>query len=556
VAVERQGYCPLHPKLPPARSGELPLIVAPGANYAYDVLAQVGLAAYLDCHQGEEIRAEMACHHHLEIPSSTVSYLARKFVAYFQIVHQESIGLLRARMHDRGGYILHIDGTCEEASRVLLIAMDSLSGQVLESRKIGSENEEEVRGVLKEVRRHWGLPMATVHDLKRCLITAVAEVFPGTPQFVCHYHLAADVGKDILSPHEDHLRRLFRRTKVRPKLRALVRSLKVFAVSEDTGQHRVTALLGLRSQKMFRDHCTPEATKGAVHALASWVLAFSQDGEGYGFPFDMPYLNFYDRVLVVHQALSQERDLRPRRSRGPLGPLKRLGQILDTVVEGEEALEFRRIVRETRKDLRVFHRFRAALRVCPKGQRNRGRGEDAPGVLSARRHKAILEGLRASLNRQARRGSPSERASRIVVEHLDKYWPYLFGHVLRTGSKRVVVPRTNNVEEDLIGVVKCQCRRLHGRGHLSRDIEVMSPAVPLILNLNNPEYCQTVYGGREPEKIAERFSLVDPQAPARLLKVWKEERISRRLPRKLERLKSLPRQVARFLSVAVRELAE
>jgi len=45
---------------------------------------------------------------------STVSYLARKFIAYFQVVHQESIGLLRADMQSRGGYILHIDGSCED----------------------------------------------------------------------------------------------------------------------------------------------------------------------------------------------------------------------------------------------------------------------------------------------------------------------------------------------------------------------------------------------------------------------------------------------------------
>ena len=70
---------------------------------------------------------------------STVAYLARKFIAYFQVVHQQSIGRLRADMQSRGGFILHIDGTCEEGSGVLLVGMDSLSGQVLESRKISSD---------------------------------------------------------------------------------------------------------------------------------------------------------------------------------------------------------------------------------------------------------------------------------------------------------------------------------------------------------------------------------------------------------------------------------
>lgn len=85
LAIERQGYCPEHPGLPPARSRELPRIVAPGSNHAYDVIAEVGLARFIQCRQVEEIRNELARHHKIEVRSNTVSHLARKFVAYFQV---------------------------------------------------------------------------------------------------------------------------------------------------------------------------------------------------------------------------------------------------------------------------------------------------------------------------------------------------------------------------------------------------------------------------------------------------------------------------------------
>jgi hypothetical protein len=431
--------------------------------------------------------------------------------------------------------------------------MDSLSGQVLESRKISSENHEEVKGVLRDVRRGWGIPLAVVHDLRKALISAAGEVFEGVPQFICHYHLAADVGKDILGPHADRLRRLFRHTKVKPKLRALVRSLKVFATSQDTGDLIVTSILRAQSKKKLQTHCTPEAVKGAVHALASWILAYSQDGEGYGFPFDMPYLNLYERILKVHDAIDHVRASWPDRKRGPLGTFTRFAEILDSVVTGEYAAEFRQAVVETKKDMKIFDRFRSALRICPKGGKGKA-NEDAPPVLSARRHKKILKDLRTSLKRQARRKGPAARACTIVVQHVDKYWKYLFGHVRRSGSRRIVVPRTNNIEEGLLGIVKRQCRRLHGRGHLSRDIEAMSPATPLLINLRNSSYCQTVYGGQEPEKIAARFSAVDPKKPAQLLKAWREDRAATKMPGKLASLKTLPKQVARFLSVAAKAL--
>jgi hypothetical protein len=461
-------------------------------------------------------------------------------------------------MRDRGGYILHVDGTCEEGSGVLLVCLDSLSGQVLESRKISSENHKEVKRVLKDVRRDWGWPLAIVHDMRRSLITAAGEVFKGTPQFVCHFHFAADVGKDILSPHVDRLRKLFRRTKIRPKLYALVRSVKKYALCQENGEHVVSSLLDLRSSKKLREHCTPEAAKGAAHVLASWILAYSQDGDGYGFPFDLPYLNFYKRILRVHEMLSRSNELCPKsnRKRGPLGPLNRLQRILNIVVKGEASGEFQEIVAEMKRDLRIFDRLRSRLRICPKGGKERRNDEGSVKPLGPRAHRSLLKKLRDSLQEQGRRNPASKRASKIVVDHLDKYWEYLFGHVVKIDSRKIVVPRTNNVEEGLFRTIKRQCRRLHGRGHLCRDIETMSPATPLVLNLCNPSYYETVYGGNDPEKIAQRFSAVDATKPARLLKKWRQEKWSKKMPRKFERQKNLPQKLERFISFAMKELRQ
>jgi hypothetical protein len=553
VAIERQGYCPDHSDLPPARSAKLQRIVPPGCNIAYDVIAHIGLARFVNCRQCEEIQFELSRRCGIEVPVRTISELTQKFVAYFQAVHRDSIKLLRREMRERGGYILHVDGTCEEGSRVLLVCLDSLSGQVLESRKIGSENHDEISQVLQGVRRDWGEPLAVVHDLRRSLITATADVFPGRPQFVCHYHFAADVGKDLLSSHVDRLRRLFRRTKVRPKLRALCRSLKQFAASPDSGEPVLRSVLGATSTKNLREVSTAAVVKGTVHALATWILAFSHSGDGYGFPFDVPYLTLYDRILEVHKVLREASPSWTVNNRGPLGTFRRLKEILDTVVASEHTSQFLAIVADTKRDQKIFERLRSALRICPKGGTKRRNDDGASSTLSSARHKAVLKNLRRSLKRRGRVGA-SQKACNIVVQHLDKYSDFLFGHVLRKRSGQIVVPRTNNIEESLFRSVKRQCRRLHGRGHLSRDIDDMLEAVPLVLNLRNASYCQTVYGGAEPQRIADRFSVIDPRVPAQLLKSWRHEKLLVRLPRKFESLKDLPQQLARFIDVAYTEL--
>ena len=519
----------------------------------YDLIARVGLARFLECRQCEEIQAELSREAGLVVSVRTISELSQKFVAYVQAVHRESSQRLRTEMRNRGGYILHIDGTCEEGSRVLLVCLDSISQQVLESRKISSENAEEVAQVLREVRHHWGCPLAIVHDLRKSLFTAAAQTFPGVAQFVCHFHFAADVGKDLLSSHVERLRNLFRRTKVRPKLRALCRSLKKFAVAEESGEHVLRSILDVQSTKELRNLSTPEAVKGTVHALASWILAFSASGDGYGFPFDVPYLTFYHRVLEVERLLRAVRAKGAVPKRGTLGSVQRLQEILEIVVASQYTAEFRRIVAATKRDQKIFEQLRSALRICPPGGTQRRLDEGTSNLLSSSRHRKLLEDLRCSLKRKARRGA-SQEACQIVVEHLDKYWDYLFGHVLKKRPEAIVVPRTNNVQESLFRTIKRQCRRLHGRGHICRDIEDMFEASPLVLNLRNARYCETVYGGSDYQRIAERFSSVDPSVPNQLLKNWRKEKLSAKLPRKFEREQGLPQRLARFIGVAFKQL--
>ncbi len=549
--MERIGLSPGHPELPDVRSRELARVVAEGANYAYDVIVRLGTAHYLECRQYPEIKEELVSRHALEIPVRTIGHLARKFVAYVQVVHEESIPLLKRDMTRRGGYILHVDGTCEEGSGVLLVSMDSLSGQVLDSKKIASENAKEVGAALEVVRESWGTPLSVVHDLGRALFLAVAEVFPGVPQLVCHFHFAADVGKDILDGGVDRLRRLFRKTRIRPKLGAVARSLREFAVQSD-GAHVVQAVLEGLPVDPAEAALSEEEGLGIVQGMVSWILAFSRAGDGYGFPFDVPYLELYERIVAVREVLADIRTTWPEKTERVTDALGRVYRILETATAGEYASEFESIVREIRRDRSVFEELREDLRICPKEGKGRRNDEGAPETLSPHRHRAILTHLRNRLGWRARRDEGAARACRIVIDHVDKYLPYLFGHRIAKEPHAIVAPRTNNVAEQMFRKVKRGCRRLHGRGHLALDVSEMPAGTILLENLKDPEYCQTVYGGMGEERMAARFSTVDPRAPKLVMETWKKDRRTSRLPRKLEKTKDLPSRLEPILRAACR----
>lgn len=551
LAVEVVGFCPAHPDLPAVRSPELTRLVKSGGNHAYDLVVRIGTAHFLERRQYAEIQMELATRFGLEIPLRTIGYLAREFVAYVEVVHHEAIPLLRRDIARRGGYVLHVDGTCEEGSRVVLVCMDSVSSQVLESKTIGSENTAEVKSVLARVREEWGDPLAAVTDLRQSLLRAVGEVFPGVPQFVCHYHLAADVGKDILGDGVAHLRRLFRLVRLRPKLGVVERSLREFALDAG-GSHVLGCLLdGISRGEDIRS--LPESTAlGAIHGLASWVLAFSRAGEGYGFPFDVPYLVLYERVVAVHELLVEVQGrCRPEEDRVSK-ELSRVRRILAPVIEGEHAPEFSRVATELKRDRKVFEALRDRLRICPRGGKKRRNDEGGPAVVAPDRHQTILANFKLSLETKSRWKTTAARACRIVVAHLDKYWPYLFGHRLK-GDHGIIVPRTNNLEEQEFRKVKRGCRRLHGRGRLRQDVDEMPAGVVLLQNLRHPEYRATVYGGYEESHMAERFSRVDPSLPVEVMRGWKKERAVTRLPRTLERMKSLPGEILALLTGACRK---
>jgi hypothetical protein len=80
----------------------------------------------------------------------------------------------------------------------------------------------------------------------------------------------------------------------------------------------------------------------------------------------------------------------------------------------------------------------------------------------------------------------------------------------------------------------------------------MPPTTPLLQNLTNSSYCQTVFGGIEPEKIAAVFSHVDPKAPAKLMKTWRQEKLLTAIPQQIESQKDFPQQLAAFISLAAK----
>ena len=510
-------------------SEELRSVKPSRSRFGYDVLVYVGRAMFGECRNEEDIQ------HHLKlkrigISRREISYLAQKFVIYLSIAHRQSQREVKKLLGRNGGYILHLDATCEGDSPHLMCGLDEITEIVLENTKLSSERVETIVPFLQEIKALYGSPISTVHDMGKGICTAVHQVFPRTPDFICHYHFLADIGKDLLGADNQRMRSRLRKHGIQGTLRKRARQWSQSAWENPT---LVQALLDC-VQKGHLPSCTdgllPTLT---AYTLVLWALAAKTDGDGYGFPFDRPSLSFYDRLLLLHSILTRLNDER-RTHRGKDN--KPYRTVLRDLLEVRDDASLRSTATAMREKAAVFDKLRDAMRLALPGGKNglndRGSRESMRSI--ERRVKVFYHSLCSD---PALRGKDIYRKMR---EQLHQYWEKLFCDpiVVQTpkGRRTIHPQRTNNLMEQFFRFFKRMFRRKSGTRPLARTMRAMIADTPLVRNLGNPAYVKILLNGKR--SLEERFAQIDEQLVRKEFQTVLTT--SDRVPAKVKELIKLP----------------
>jgi len=118
------------------------------SNAGYDVIVFIGRLIFQKHHTIKETLTVLGSYN-IFISSSEVVYLAQKFIIYLSIIHYQAGLKLKMQMHNKGGYILHVDGTSEGASPYLITAIDEVSNFILTNVKVLAESKEQIVPFLK-----------------------------------------------------------------------------------------------------------------------------------------------------------------------------------------------------------------------------------------------------------------------------------------------------------------------------------------------------------------------------------------------------------------------
>jgi len=495
--------------------GESPLagLVPPCGVVGYDVIVHVGLERFLHHRQREEIRAALAAEHGLVLSSGEISVLSARFLAYLERLHHASAPALRAALASDGGWPLHIDATGEDGRGTLLAAFAGWRQWVLGAWKVPTERADVILPRLREVVFRFGPPCAIMRDLGRAMAEASQSLVQGLklsiPVLACHLHFLSDIGKDLLQDAHDRLRALFRQTRLRGQLRALARDLGR-CLGGDIDEARV----GLRQwqTEAAQGRRIPAGSVGIaiVRGMTQWILDYPAEGNGQGFPFDLPWLGLYHRCRQASSALetfleNPPDDPKVRKS------LDRLRRILRPVECDTPA--FGPIAETLTVRARLFDEIRHALRLAGKKQPV----DAARAMADLRDVRSAMHSLTRSL-RQRRSGSRSGKDLRaaidIILTHLQSHGDFLWGHAIRlpkkSGGGLRVVDRTNNVLESYFRALKHGERRRSGRKILSQDFEHLPPAAALTANLNHADYVSILCGSLD--RLPEAFAKLDAQS--------------------------------------------
>lgn len=504
-AHQTQLYCPQHPALGCYSSQELATLAPPNSNVGYNVLVEIGRLRFQEQRQVVEIQATLR-RQSIHISSSEIELLIDKFIFYVAAVHQESTPLIRAQIQLQGGYILHLDATCEGDSPKLVSSVDSVSGFVLFSVKMLSENKIELVNLLTAIRPQFGAPLAVVSDMSRGIAAAVLEAFGNLPHYICHFHFLAMIGKLLFEKEHIQLRNALSKVGIAGKLKALKRQF-VKEMNPCVTHEFERYLIQPSALGQTRD-----ATEFLISALVLWILDHPSEGHGYGFPFDQRYLYFYQRLQQAYLLLDDVKAYYSTRSDTD----QTLWKLYHLIAPLVRDTGLKKTVAHYQTKLAMFTELRAALGVAPistcLGRRQiEAPGDGREGARIRRRVTAWLPRLEQSIQSIS---EPTVKHSFIQMkERILEYWEKLFADPLvRTvnGTKRVFhLHRTNNIMEQQFRQLAYSYRRIHGNHSVRRNLEHVPEQMPLVQNLKNANYVKLIF--ENTSQIAKRFSMINVQ---------------------------------------------
>jgi mutator family transposase len=247
-------------------------IALPEAEFGLDVVAAVGRLRHAEHRSVPEIHAELA-RRGVPICARSVANLLDRYDELLALSLADAARLRRVTAR-AGRVVLAIDGLQPDVGHeVLWVVRDVLSGEVLLAKSLLSSCQDDLAGLLREVKAALPVPIAgVVSDGQTSIRNAVKAALAGVPHQLCQFHYLREAATPVYEAD--------RHIKVQLK-------------------KKVRAIRPIERKLEAREDAEAEAIRGYCAAVRS---ALTDDGRP---PLDASGLKLQGRLAAVAASLDR-----------------------------------------------------------------------------------------------------------------------------------------------------------------------------------------------------------------------------------------------------------
>lgn len=169
----------------------------PRYEFGLDVVALIGRLRYAEHRSVPEIRTHLVGRK-VSVSERTVTNLLDRYDELLAVALADD-RRLKNLLTAQKQVVLGIDGLQPDVGHeVLWVVRDVLSGEILLARSLLSARNQDLAGLLRQVKQSCPVPVAgVVSDGQHSIRKAVAAVFPGVPYQLCQFHYLREAARPI-----------------------------------------------------------------------------------------------------------------------------------------------------------------------------------------------------------------------------------------------------------------------------------------------------------------------------------------------------------------------
>lgn len=274
-----------------------------------------------------------------------------------------------------------------------------------------------------------------------------------------------------------------------------------------------------------------------VYFLCQWCLQGKKEGNGYGFPFDRPLLDFAGRIKELKDFLPSMQNQIPQNDKVGFRLFTKLSNLVKKICADKD---FTRAVADLKWRSQLFDDLRDKMRIArPAGRQ---------GLNDEGSHKSMTSIRNGVRQFRLKLGKKSKYRKDILCQKLakqiDKYDEKLFADPIEVNTpsgKMFIYPqRTNNLLEQFFRSFRRNYRRKTGNNSMHRSLRAILADAPLIKNLDNPEYMNLLLNGKS--NLEELFAELEETGKKLISSTHKTDHVLPGL-KKLIKIKNLPEKL-------------